>query len=78
MFFVCAARINRMGCGGLVVSSQLRGRRTPPGSKPDSTEDPPCMRDLLQVKSSVGPNVSFWCGAEVWRGDASSVIVFVM
>ncbi|GBN65935.1 hypothetical protein AVEN_3720-1, partial [Araneus ventricosus] len=30
------------GCGGVVVRSRLWGRRAP-GSKPDSTEDPPCM-----------------------------------
>ncbi|GBM99553.1 hypothetical protein AVEN_268915-1 [Araneus ventricosus] len=30
------------GRGGLVVRSQLWGRRVP-GSRPDSTEDPPCM-----------------------------------
>ncbi|GBL88467.1 hypothetical protein AVEN_159064-1 [Araneus ventricosus] len=31
-----------MGRGGLVVRSRLWGRRVP-GSRPDSTEDPPCM-----------------------------------
>ncbi|GBM32041.1 hypothetical protein AVEN_127380-1 [Araneus ventricosus] len=30
------------GRGGLVVRSRLWGRRAP-GSKPDSTDDPPCM-----------------------------------
>ncbi|GBM79988.1 hypothetical protein AVEN_47456-1 [Araneus ventricosus] len=30
------------GRGGLVVRSRLWGRKVP-GSKPDSTEDPPCM-----------------------------------
>ncbi|GBM90656.1 hypothetical protein AVEN_141686-1 [Araneus ventricosus] len=30
------------GRGGLVVRSRLWGRRVP-GSRPDSTEDPPCM-----------------------------------
>ncbi|GBL73201.1 hypothetical protein AVEN_159266-1 [Araneus ventricosus] len=30
------------GRGGLVVRSRLWGRRVP-GSKPDSTDDPPCM-----------------------------------
>ncbi|GBN23241.1 hypothetical protein AVEN_224013-1 [Araneus ventricosus] len=30
------------GCGGLVVRSRLWGWRAP-GSRPDSTEDPPCM-----------------------------------
>ncbi|GBN71288.1 hypothetical protein AVEN_46348-1 [Araneus ventricosus] len=29
--------------GGLVIKSRLRGRRVP-GWKPDSIEDPPCMR----------------------------------
>ncbi|GBM17435.1 hypothetical protein AVEN_207502-1, partial [Araneus ventricosus] len=28
--------------GGLVVKSRLQGRRVP-GSKPDSTGDPPCI-----------------------------------
>ncbi|GBN63393.1 hypothetical protein AVEN_115912-1, partial [Araneus ventricosus] len=30
------------GHGGLVVRPRLWGRRAP-GSRPDSTEDPPCM-----------------------------------
>ncbi|GBM53706.1 hypothetical protein AVEN_56405-1 [Araneus ventricosus] len=33
---------DKEGRGGLVVRSRLWGRRAP-GSKPDSTEDPPCM-----------------------------------
>ncbi|GBN58246.1 hypothetical protein AVEN_144231-1 [Araneus ventricosus] len=33
---------NFRGRGGLVVRSRLWGRRVP-GSKPDSTEDPPCI-----------------------------------
>ncbi|GBN47066.1 hypothetical protein AVEN_40716-1 [Araneus ventricosus] len=32
----------RKGRGGLVVTPRLWGRRVP-GSRPDSTEDPPCM-----------------------------------
>ncbi|GBN55171.1 hypothetical protein AVEN_18817-1 [Araneus ventricosus] len=34
------------GCGGLVVRSRFRDWRVP-GSKPDSTEPPPCMRATL-------------------------------
>ncbi|GBL99474.1 hypothetical protein AVEN_68765-1 [Araneus ventricosus] len=33
---------NPRGRGGLVVRSRLWGRKVP-GSRPDSTEDPPCM-----------------------------------
>ncbi|GBN41103.1 Relaxin receptor 1 [Araneus ventricosus] len=40
----CAAHLSVLvgGRGGLVVRSRLWGRRVP-GSRPDSTEDPPCM-----------------------------------
>ncbi|GBN81358.1 hypothetical protein AVEN_263796-1, partial [Araneus ventricosus] len=44
-FFLCASihtNLLQTICGGLVVRSRLWGRRAP-GSKPDSTEDPPCM-----------------------------------
>ncbi|GBO34342.1 hypothetical protein AVEN_123619-1 [Araneus ventricosus] len=34
--------LHGLGRGGLVVRSRLWGRRVP-GSRPDSTEDPPCM-----------------------------------
>ncbi|GBM35360.1 hypothetical protein AVEN_90680-2-1, partial [Araneus ventricosus] len=37
------------GRGGLVVGSRIWSRRAP-GSKPDSTENPPCM-GLLHAKS---------------------------
>ncbi|GBL74585.1 hypothetical protein AVEN_235496-1 [Araneus ventricosus] len=37
--------------GGLVVRSRLWGRRVP-GSKPHSTEDPPCIRNLIHHAKS--------------------------
>ncbi|GBL90798.1 hypothetical protein AVEN_269081-1 [Araneus ventricosus] len=37
-----ASHLSVRGRGGLVVRSRLWDRRVP-GSKPDSTEDPPCM-----------------------------------
>ncbi|GBM55200.1 hypothetical protein AVEN_182151-1 [Araneus ventricosus] len=37
-----ASSVPGVGRGGLVVRPRLWGRRAP-GSKPDSTEDPPCM-----------------------------------
>ncbi|GBM64612.1 hypothetical protein AVEN_271633-1 [Araneus ventricosus] len=47
-------------------------------SKPDFTEDPPCT-GLLYVKYYVeGQMSSRRCGAEVWRADASSGVVFVI
>ncbi|GBO12034.1 hypothetical protein AVEN_241308-1 [Araneus ventricosus] len=46
------AEIQMPGFGGLVARSRLWGRRAP-GSKPDSTEDPPCMGPLLHAKSYV-------------------------
>ncbi|GBL89048.1 hypothetical protein AVEN_255191-1 [Araneus ventricosus] len=64
------------GCGGLVVSSRLRGRRVP-GSKPDSTEEPPCKWVWCTLNPS-GPNFLVWCGAEVRRGGASSSVVLVI
>ncbi|GBM07171.1 hypothetical protein AVEN_15418-1 [Araneus ventricosus] len=53
------------GHGSLEVTSQLRGRKVP-CSKPDSTEDLPCMcvRQIMRRE----PNDPRWCGAEVWRG----------
>ncbi|GBM47448.1 hypothetical protein AVEN_6131-1 [Araneus ventricosus] len=64
------------GRGGLVVRSRLWGRRVP-GSKPDSTEDPPCMGPAAHAKHiSSGQTSSRWCGVEAWRGgDASSGVV---
>ncbi|GBL96939.1 hypothetical protein AVEN_182519-1 [Araneus ventricosus] len=41
----------KVGRGGIVVRSRLWGLKIP-GSKLDSTEDPPCM-DLLHAKSYV-------------------------
>ncbi|GBN15534.1 hypothetical protein AVEN_39754-1 [Araneus ventricosus] len=42
-------------------------------SKQDSTEDP------LHAKSCAGdPTSSCWCGAESWRGSASSGITLVI
>ncbi|GBM00618.1 hypothetical protein AVEN_134482-1 [Araneus ventricosus] len=40
------------GPGGLVVRSRFQGRRVA-DSKPDSTEDPPCMGPVARVKSYV-------------------------
>ncbi|GBL66658.1 hypothetical protein AVEN_202084-1 [Araneus ventricosus] len=40
-----------MGRGGVVVRSQPRGRR-PPGSKPYSTEDLPCMWACCTLKNT--------------------------
>ncbi|GBN62392.1 hypothetical protein AVEN_241365-1 [Araneus ventricosus] len=40
------------GHGGLVLRSRLWDWRVP-GSKPDSTEDPPCLARLVHVKSYV-------------------------
>ncbi|GBM01759.1 hypothetical protein AVEN_271995-1 [Araneus ventricosus] len=52
--------------GGLVIRSNLRGRRVS-GSKPDSSENPPCMW-LLQVALYVeGQTSSRWRDAEAWR-----------
>ncbi|GBM49041.1 hypothetical protein AVEN_120644-1, partial [Araneus ventricosus] len=53
--------------GGLVVKSRLRGRRVP-GSKPDSTKDPPCMEPVI----SNGQPSFRWCGVEVWRREGRS------
>ncbi|GBM27302.1 hypothetical protein AVEN_222378-1 [Araneus ventricosus] len=52
----------------------LLGRRVP-GSKPDSTEEPPC--NWVHVKNPSGPNVPRWCGVEVWRWGATSGVVHV-
>ncbi|GBM79969.1 hypothetical protein AVEN_122559-1 [Araneus ventricosus] len=48
------------GRGGLVV--RIRGRRVP-SSKPDSTEDPPCM--LLAKSDELSSNILplVWCGS---------------
>ncbi|GBM91911.1 Blastula protease 10, partial [Araneus ventricosus] len=39
--------IEERGRGGQVARSRLWGRRVP-GSKPDSTEDPPCIRPVAR------------------------------
>ncbi|GBM06838.1 hypothetical protein AVEN_173593-1 [Araneus ventricosus] len=44
-----------------VVRSRLRDQRVP-GSKFDSTEDPPCMFAWSTL------NRTQWCGAEIWSG----------
>ncbi|GBM45222.1 hypothetical protein AVEN_63833-1 [Araneus ventricosus] len=61
--------------GGQVVRSRPRDRRVPV-SKPDSTEESLCKR----VWCTTGPNALLlvWCGAEVWRGVASSGVVLVI
>ncbi|GBN89322.1 hypothetical protein AVEN_94673-1 [Araneus ventricosus] len=50
------------GLGGLVVRPRPLGRRAP-GPKPDSTEDPPCMRPAARqlIRSQTS---SRWCGME--------------
>ncbi|GBM61232.1 hypothetical protein AVEN_186773-1, partial [Araneus ventricosus] len=48
-----------------------------PRSKPDSTEDPPCIGPVaLQIIGSGQPS-SRWCAVEAWRGGASSGVVLV-
>ncbi|GBO34691.1 hypothetical protein AVEN_129132-1 [Araneus ventricosus] len=51
-----------------VLNCRPRSRRTP-GSKPDSTKDPSCIRPVAS---------SHWCGAEVWRGGVSLGVVLVI
>ncbi|GBN40809.1 hypothetical protein AVEN_16221-1, partial [Araneus ventricosus] len=63
--------------GSLVVRSRLRGRRAP-GSKPDSTEDPPCMGPAVRQIIRSGQTPSRWCGVEPWRGGANPGAVFVI
>ncbi|GBO43466.1 hypothetical protein AVEN_242382-1, partial [Araneus ventricosus] len=55
-----------MGYGGQVLRCRLLDRRIP-GSKPDSTEDPPCMGPVARSIIRSGQTSSRWCGAEVWR-----------
>ncbi|GBM84881.1 hypothetical protein AVEN_130537-1 [Araneus ventricosus] len=65
------------GRGGLVVRSRPRDRRVA-GSKPDFTKNPPCMGPAAsQIIRSVQTS-SRWCGAEAWRGGASSGVVLVI
>ncbi|GBL80365.1 hypothetical protein AVEN_92274-1 [Araneus ventricosus] len=56
--------VSQRGRGGLVVKSRLWGRRVP-GSKPDSTEDPPCMGPAARYIIRSGQPSSRWCGVEV-------------
>ncbi|GBM30203.1 hypothetical protein AVEN_165804-1 [Araneus ventricosus] len=50
------------GRGGLVARCRLLGRRVP-GSKTDSTEDPPCVGSVASLIIRRGPNVlpPVWC-----------------
>ncbi|GBN16142.1 hypothetical protein AVEN_22442-1 [Araneus ventricosus] len=68
---------NSRGQGGLVVRSRFWGRRVP-GSRPDSTEDPPCMGPVVRQIIRSGQTSSRWCSVEVWRGGASSGVVLVI
>ncbi|GBM25987.1 hypothetical protein AVEN_223121-1 [Araneus ventricosus] len=64
-----------LGRGGLVVRSRLWGRRAP-GSKPDSTEDPPCMGHVKSYVVVKRPPVGVaWKFGE---GGASSGVVLVI
>ncbi|GBM58564.1 hypothetical protein AVEN_74802-1 [Araneus ventricosus] len=54
--------------GGLVVRSRFWGRRVP-GSKPDSTEDPPYMKPVACQIIRSGQPPSRWCDVEGWRGE---------
>ncbi|GBN09386.1 hypothetical protein AVEN_177275-1 [Araneus ventricosus] len=65
------------GRGGLVARSRTWGRRAP-GSKPDSTEDPPCMGPAARQIIRSGQTPSRWRGVEVWRGGASSGVVLII
>ncbi|GBM62871.1 hypothetical protein AVEN_38401-1 [Araneus ventricosus] len=58
--------------GGLVVEFRHGGRMVP-GSKPDSTEDGPCLRPVARQTIRSGPTPSRWCGVEVWRGVPTQV-----
>ncbi|GBM51918.1 hypothetical protein AVEN_1502-1 [Araneus ventricosus] len=63
--------------GGLVVRFRLWGRRAP-GSKPDSTEDPPRMGPAARQIIGNGQTPSRSCGVEVWRGGVSSGVVLII
>ncbi|GBL53807.1 hypothetical protein AVEN_242662-1 [Araneus ventricosus] len=56
------------GRGGLAVRSRRQGRRIP-DSKPDSTENLPCMWAYCAFNHMLNQTSSRWCGAEVWRGE---------
>ncbi|GBM03515.1 hypothetical protein AVEN_95408-1 [Araneus ventricosus] len=53
--------------GGLVARPRPWGRRAP-CSRPDSTEDPPCMGPVARQIIRSGQISSRWCGVEAWRG----------
>ncbi|GBM37459.1 hypothetical protein AVEN_263137-1 [Araneus ventricosus] len=61
----------------LVVRSRLWSQRVP-GSKPDSTEDPPCMGPAARQIIRSGQTPSRWCGVEAWRGGACSGVILVI
>ncbi|GBM33514.1 hypothetical protein AVEN_273010-1 [Araneus ventricosus] len=61
IYFWCLYSFLSRGRCGLVIRSRPRCRRVP-GSKPDSTEGPPCKRVWCTLNPS-GPNVPRWCGA---------------
>ncbi|GBL88514.1 hypothetical protein AVEN_159100-1 [Araneus ventricosus] len=63
--------------GGLVVRSRHLGRRNP-GSKPDSTGDPPCKGRAVRQPIHSDQKPSRQCGTEVWRGIASEGVVLVI
>ncbi|GBL72722.1 hypothetical protein AVEN_127956-2-1, partial [Araneus ventricosus] len=54
--FRFSALLPQKGCGGLMVRRRLRSRRVR-GSKPDSTEDPPCLRACCALNYTYGANV---------------------
>ncbi|GBM18983.1 hypothetical protein AVEN_1598-1 [Araneus ventricosus] len=60
------------GRGGLVLRSRPQHRRVAV-SKPDATEDPPCIGPVARQIIRSGQTSSCWCGAEVWRGVPDQV-----
>ncbi|GBM25642.1 hypothetical protein AVEN_82758-1 [Araneus ventricosus] len=59
------------GCGSLEARSRIRHQRVA-GSKPDSTEDPPCMVPAARQIIRSGQTFSRLCGADVWRGGCQA------
>ncbi|GBN96818.1 hypothetical protein AVEN_243057-1 [Araneus ventricosus] len=59
--------LKTQGRGGLVVKSRLSGRRVP-GSKPDSSDDPPCMGSAALKIIRSGQTPSRRCGLKARRG----------
>ncbi|GBN77639.1 hypothetical protein AVEN_41979-1 [Araneus ventricosus] len=69
-------RVNKSR-GGLMVRSRHREKRVP-GSNLHSNRSYAVYVGMLQAKSYVGGQTSScWCGAEVWRGAASSGVILV-